>query len=621
MTDCGVTSEIYLTKKFVSKEEWIKFINTVSDYNGILRKWKIIITNNQNQVRYFIKTKCTLPTTINNLNSFLIKQSSEIKVPKFNYALLSFPKIGSSIIDLLNYSEIKNKGKLEYLEINFFKFYDDKQKSKIKFYLNKNGVIKKYKVLFANPTSILSVDFEGNKRYFYKSSPKYLEINKILHLLNNDSNNALLSVETFPYLQGDFYLNQNHFSFDKHSIIMGSSGCGKSKFISLLINNINKNSSIKQKYKVVVIDPHASLENDIGGIGKVIDFKNNLDSIDLFINNDDDIVASTELLLDLLKALITVQYNSKLERILRHSIHLLLTDESFNFRNLRMLILDLEYRNGLIRKLKYNLPVSVIDFFLSDFNDLKTKSYGEAISPIISFIDEMEMIPVFNSEQNNENLKNTIHNNFLTLFSLDRTKLGDKVTKTISGLIMQQLLTIIQRHEIDEHIIFIIDEVAVVENPILSRYLSEARKYNLSLILAGQYFNQISNELKNSIFANVVNYFIFRVSKLDANVIVDNFNMKIPLDDTRDRKIKILTELNNRECIARIDSNGILLPAFKGITLDYVSIPRIRKIIINGNNNKKNNDYKSKTNFSLNSNVNLKDILISTSSSRKDVKE
>ena len=621
MTDCGVTSEIYLTKKFVSKEEWIKFINTVSDYNGILRKWKIIITNNQNQVRYFIKTKCTLPTTINNLNSFLIKQSSEIKVPKFNYALLSFPKIGSSIIDLLNYSEIKNKGKLEYLEINFFKFYDDKQKSKIKFYLNKNGVIKKYKVLFANPTSILSVDFEGNKRYFYKSSPKYLEINKILHLLNNDSNNALLSVETFPYLQGDFYLNQNHFSFDKHSIIMGSSGCGKSKFISLLINNINKNSSIKQKYKVVVIDPHASLENDIGGIGKVIDFKNNLDSIDLFINNDDDIVASTELLLDLLKALITVQYNSKLERILRYSIHLLLTDESFNFRNLRMLILDLEYRNGLIRKLKYNLPVSVIDFFLSDFNDLKTKSYGEAISPIISFIDEMEMIPVFNSEQNNENLKNTIHNNFLTLFSLDRTKLGDKVTKTISGLIMQQLLTIIQRHEIDEHIIFIIDEVAVVENPILSRYLSEARKYNLSLILAGQYFNQISNELKNSIFANVVNYFIFRVSKLDANVIVDNFNMKIPLDDTRDRKIKILTELNNRECIARIDSNGILLPAFKGITLDYVSIPRIRKIIINGNNNKKNNDYKSKTNFSLKSNVNLKDILISTSSSRKDVKE
>ena len=232
----------------------------------------------------------------------------------------------------------------------------------------------------------------------------------------------------------------------------------------------------------------------------------------------------------------------------------------------------------------------------------------------------MEMIPVFNSEEKTDNLKNTIHNNYLTLFSLDRTKLGDKVTKTISGLIMQQLLTLIQKHEIDEHIIFIIDEVAIIENPILPRYLSEARKYNLSLFLAGQYFNQISDELKNSIFANAINYFIFRVSKLDANILVDNFNMKIPLDDSKDKKIKLLTELNNRECIVRIDSNGVLLPAFKGHTLDYKSIPRIKEEV-NTTTNNNDSKRKDKTKFNLNSNVSLKDILISNSSSRKVVKE
>ena len=617
----GLTSEIYLTKKFVSKDEWLELINTISNYNGILRKWKIIIINDRNQIRYFVKTRCSLPPTINNLNSFLLKPTKNIKKPKHNYTLLALPKIGSSVIDLINYSEIRNKGTLKYLEINFIKLYENNIKSNINYYVYKNNLIKKYNVIYAIPTSILSIDFEGNKRYFYRNSPKYLEINKILHLLNTDPNNALLSVDTFPYLQGKFYINQNNFSFDKHTIIMGSSGSGKSKFISLLINNIFKNKNLKQKYKVVVIDPHAALENDIGGIGKVIDFKSNLDSIDLFINKNDDIVSSTELLIDLFKSLIADQYNSKLERVLRHSIHLLLTDESFNFRNLRKLILDLEYRNDLIKKLKYNLPISVIDFFLSDFNDLKTKSYGEAISPIIGFIDEMEMIPVFNSEENTDNLKNTIHNNFLTLFSLDRTKLGDKVTKTISGLIMQQLLTLIQKHEIEEHIIFIIDEVAIIENPILSRYLSEARKYNLSLVLAGQYFNQISDELKNSIFANVINYFIFRVSKLDANILVDNFNMKIPLDDSKDKKIKLLTELNNRECIVRIDSNGVLLPAFKGHTLDYKSIPRIKRNTTNTTTNNIGSIRKDKTNFNINSNVSLKDILISNSSSRKVVKE
>ena len=402
--------------------------------------------------------------------------------------------------------------------------------------------------------------------------------------------------------------------------MIGSSGCGKSIFISLLVNNIYKNKSLRQKYKVIIIDPHANLENDIGGIGRVIDFKCNLDSIDLFINNNSDKVASTELLLDLLKSLIADQYNSKLERVLRHSIHLLLTDEGFNFRNLRKLILDLEYRNEIIKRLKSKLPFSVIDFFSSDFNDLKTKSYNDAISPIIGFIDEMEMLPVFSSEKINDNLKKTINDNFLTLFSLDRTKLGNKVTKTISGLIMQQLLTIIQSKEIDKHIIFIIDEVPVVENPILARYLSEARKYNLSLVLAGQYFNQISDELKNSIFANTINYYIFRVSKLDANLLVDNFNMKIPLDNSKEQKIKLLTELQTRECIVRIDRNGILLPAFKGVILDYKSIPRIKEEAKAQNVIKEQKVLNNKTNFHIN-NISLKSILISNSSSRKVVKE
>ena len=615
----GLTSEIYLTKKNITKEEWSELIRVISNYNGLFRKWKIIIKNDKNQIRYFVKTNCSLPSTINNLNSFLLKSVNNIFLPKSNITLPFITKVNNSVVDIINYSEIKNKGNLIFLEITFQKLYEGKIKANTNFYLNKNGFIKKYKTLFTLPTNLLFIDFDGNKRYFYKNAPKYLDINKILHLLNTDPHSSILKIDTFPYLQGNFYLNQNSYNFDKHSIVLGSSGCGKSKFISLLINNIYKNRNLRQRYRVVVIDPHASLENDIGGISKVIDFKNSLDSIDLFINNSDDVISSTELLLELLKSLIADQYNSKLERVLRHSIHILLTNESFNFSNLRKLLLDLEYRNDLIKKLKYKLPISVIDFFLSDFNDLKTKSYGEAISPIIAFIDEMEMIPVFNEQETEENLKDTICDNFLTLFSLDRTKLGDKVTKTISGLVMQQLLTIIGRREINEHIIFIVDEVAVVENPILSRFLSEARKYNLSLVLAGQYFSQISESLKESIFANVVNYYIFRVSKLDANILVDNFNMKIPLDDTRDRKIKLLTELNNRECIVRLDSNGILLPAFKGVTLNYTSIPRIKRTINNNKINNTNNLNKSKTNFSLNSNVSLKDILISNSTNKKGV--
>lgn len=610
------TSEIYLTKNYVLKKEWEDLINVISNYNGLLKNWKIIIENNSNQLRYFIKSDCSLPATINGLNAFLMKN---IENNKLYYSYLSLPfftNTENNIIDIINYLEIKNKGTLNFIEITFKKLSKNNIKKKIVIYLTKNGNEKKYRLLLSNPTNILSVDFDNNKRYFFKSAPKYLDINKILHLLSTDINSSIFKIDTFPYLQGDFYLNQNNFSFDKHSVVLGASGTGKSKFLSLLINNIYKNSDLKQRYKIVIIDPHATLEDDIGGISRVIDFKTTLDSIDLFINNPDDVISSTELLLELFKSLIADQYNSKLERVLRHSIYVLLLDNSFNFSNLRKILLELEYRNFLIKKLKNKLPISVIEFFLTDFNDLKTKAYGEAVSPIIAFIDEMEMIPVFNNQTNEDNLRKTIYDNFLTLFSLDRTKLGDKVTKTISGLVMQQLLSLIQNHSFNEHIIFIVDEVAVIENPILCRFLAEARKYNLSLILAGQYFSQITDKLKNAIFANVINYYIFRVSKMDANILVDNFNMKIPLDDTRDKKIKMLTELNNRECILRIDSNDKLLPAFKASTISYESIPRIKKII----NLEKNNVLKTDCKFTIGNNVNLKDILLSSSTRKVDNK-
>lgn len=614
----GLASEIYLTKKEISKNDWAELIKSISHYNGIFQTWKLIITNDKNLIRYFVQSKCSLPATLNNLNSFLLKKSeiNDINYQKRKFYLTRFY---DSLIDIINNTEIKNKGTVDRLEIMFRKITPNKIRSKIYIYLRKSNISYKYRILGAIPINLLSLDFEGNKRYFYKSAPKYLDINKCLHLLNSDSSSALLKVDTFPYLQGDFYLNQTSYNFDKHSIILGSSGSGKSKFISSIISNINNNCNLKAKYKVVVIDPHAALENDIGGFSRVIDFKNTIDSIDLFINNSDDVIAANELLLELFKSLIADQYNSKLERVLRHAIHLLLTDESFNFQNLRNLLLNLEYRTNLIKKHQNNIPISVIDFFLTDFNDLKTKSYGEAISPIIGFIDEMEMLPVFNKNENFANLKNTIHDNFLTLFSLDRTKLGDKVTKTIAGLVMQQLLTIIQSYTINEHIIFVVDEVSIIENPILARFLSEARKYNLSLILAGQYFSQISEQLRNAIFANIVNYYIFRISQMDANILVDNFDMKIPLEDTKDRKIKLLTELNNRECIVRIDANGILLPAFKGSTLDYQSIPRIK---INNSNVRIKNEClpKFENKFQIDNTINLKDILLTTSSGRKDVK-
>ena len=322
----------------------------------------------------------------------------------------------------------------------------------------------------------------------------------------------------------------------------------------------------------MIIDPHASLEKELKYLNKskTINFQEMESSIDLFLNNTKNTIGTTELLLSLFKNLLANGYNSKLERVLRYSINLLLTCHNFSFNTLRKLLLELEFRNKILQDNEEVLPIQIIEFFLTDFNNLKSKSYGEAISPIISFIDEMQLVPVFQKEIKNNNLNSVLENNYLTIFSLDRTKFGDKITKTIASLLMQQLLTIIQTKTFNEHLILIVDEVAVVENVILERLLSESRKYGLSLIIAGQYLSQVSNNLQNAIFANTVNYFTFRISKMDATLLSDMLEMELVNENTKEKKIQLLTELADRECIARIQNNGKLIPAFRGKTLDFI---------------------------------------------------
>lgn len=272
----------------------------------------------------------------------------------------------------------------------------------------------------------------------------------------------------------------------------------------------------------------------------------------------------------------------------------------------------------MIRDYQEIIPSSVTAFFLTEFNDIKTKSYTEAISPIIALIDEVEMLPVFRKGDISGSLKETIQNNFLTIFSLNRVKLGESITKTISGLVMEQLFTLVQNHTFSEHIIFIVDEVPVVENFILGRFLAEARKYHTSLILAGQYFSGISGDLQKAIFANVMNYYIFRLSKEDASILTESFSMRIPLKDTKEEKVKMITGLQNRECVVRICSSSYLLPPMKCRTLDFKSIPRVKK---EGCQEKKGQDMrggKTSISFDTHSSISLKDILITTSTSRKE---
>lgn len=372
-----------------------------------------------------------------------------------------------------------------------------------------------------------------------------------------------------------------NYDFDKHSFIIGASGSGKSKLIELIVNRLTSATGIKQNYRVIVIDPHASLEADLQYIpdSTIVSFKGQDDGAELFGGAGTDISAATELTGTLFKSLLADQHNPKVERVLRFSLFVLMTAQVMSLDKLKRLLTDIEFRNQILSHVQEFVPANIVKFFQTDFNELRTQSYNEAILPIVSLVDEMQLQPSLGEQnENTSSLTKLINSNFLTLFSLNKVSMGEKVVKTVAGLLIQQIFLLAQAHTFNEKVILIVDEVSVVQNPALASILAEARKYNLFVFLTQQYFGQIEKPLQDAIFTNVANYYVFRVSEEDARALEGNLTIEIPKEillaekekgsKETEVRVKMLTALNTRECFLRLSSDGQILPCIKARTLD-----------------------------------------------------
>lgn len=554
--------EVLFGSKAVTPAEWQVCLAALRRNLGWAPRWQIMVQCEQNVLHYYLKTTRPLPASLG-LANFLFQPVSAIAMPAATWRGICLAQPGENLVSIqarLASKQISLVG----LSIQGHKVHTDTQ------LIYRQGE-KTYARTLAGVAlaTLLSVDFGKSHNLSYKKFPKYLETAKLTKLLSQDAVQAILAPETFPYLEPPQYLPLGQIDFAKHSLILGGSGTGKSKFIASLVRQVHQLDP--ENYQVVVIDPHAALAEDLADIPDrtVVDFSTAAQSIDLFASSMKNINVGVELMLGLFRSLLDADYNSYLERVLRYSTYLLMAREDFGFASLRRLLLDLDYRQKLVQESRDQVPTNVTQFFLTDFQMLKNQHYAEAIAPVISFIDEMQMLPVFSEASQNVGLDKLLEDRFLSVFSLDRLHLGDRVVQTIAGLLFQQLFLVAQQRQSERQLVIIIDEVAVVENPILARFLAELRKYHVAVVLAGQYFRQISESLRAAILANATNYYMFRVSRADAMLLTEQLELKPALSKDLDDRIKLLTDLKLRECLVKADTSGAPLPAFKARTLDY----------------------------------------------------
>ncbi len=141
-----------------------------------------------------------------------------------------------------------------------------------------------------------------------------------------------------------------------------------------------------------------------------------------------------------------------------------------------------------------------------------------------AFLSNEYMRPIISQEKSAFNFREVMDNKKILLVNLAKGKLGELNSHLIGMIVVSKILisALSRVDSIDKKLppfYLYIDEFQNVTTDSINQILSEARKYNLSLIIAHQYIKQIDEKIQQAIFGNVGSEIIFRVGTEDSEIL------------------------------------------------------------------------------------------------------
>jgi len=333
----------------------------------------------------------------------------------------------------------------------------------------------------------------------------------------------------------------------RHTYLIGKSGTGKSKLLAdMAIQDIVNGEG------VCLIDPHGDLIKDI------IPYIPPQRAEDVILFSPADI--ERPLALNLLEfdarypeqktfvinemiKIFDKLYDLKqtggpiFEQYMRNAMLLVMSDPASGstLMEIPKVLADADFRR---MKLEHCADPTVVDFWRQEAE----KAGGEAAlvnvvpyvtSKLTSFISNDTMRPIIGQQNSSFNLRDIMDNKKILLVDLTKGLIGE-MNAYLLGMILvgKILMAALSRTDIEQEkrkdFYLYIDEFQNFTTDSICSILSEARKYNLNLIIAHQYLGQLvknqDTSVKNAVFGNVGTWILFKIGSEDAETMVKEFS-------------------------------------------------------------------------------------------------
>ena len=332
----------------------------------------------------------------------------------------------------------------------------------------------------------------------------------------------------------------------KHTVFLGSTGCGKTTAMShLILSDIQSKS-----HSMVVVDAKGQLthellertsakhDEDIVVISPTSKLIVGINPFELTKHGiEPEVIA--DYLLELFKGLYPEHFGIYSLDILSHSFLTLARIPNTSLVMLPSLLTNQSFRNKLLKELKD--PIG-LESFWNWFELLSEAQRHQMLNPILNkfrqFLLRPQLRAMLGQTNPNFSLAEIFKSRKIVLIPLNKSVIGSESAKLIGSLITSMLWMLILRQSSVEpskrqSVFIYIDETPSflgIPNSNLDEALSQSRQFNVGWNIGFQHLAQMSPQLKAGIESNVANKIVFGLN-LDEAREMAKYTLEIDKED------------------------------------------------------------------------------------------
>ncbi len=267
-------------------------------------------------------------------------------------------------------------------------------------------------------------------------------------------------------------------------------------------------------------------------------------------------------------------WSARMEYILGNTLLALLEFPDSTLLGINRMLSDKIYRKKVVDNIK---DPSVKSFWVDEFAKYTDRFAAEATPAIQNKVGQFTSNPlirnIIGQPHSTFDLRKMMDERKIVIINLSKGRVGESNADLLGSMLITKIyLAAMSRADTSEsnlknlpNFYLYVDEFQSFANESFADILSEARKYKLNLTIAHQYIEQMSEEVRASVFGNVGTMICFRVGAFDAEILEKEFAPQFTAED--------MVNLGFAQVYLKLMIDGVSSPPFSATTLPPISYP------------------------------------------------